>query len=137
MKRTMAFMLCIALAAPGCATTGTTGAVVAPGSGFAVANQSVLAEYVQRIPLGSPVLVQFTNGREMRGTLMKATDQNVFIQPKTRIPEPALEIPLSEVMGVSLESKKGGSVATSIAIGAGVGVGAAVGFILILIAALD
>ena len=137
MKRTTAFLLSIALAAPGCATTGTTGAVVAPSSRVAVASPSVLAEYVQRIPLGSPVLVQFTNGKEMRGTLMKATDQNVFVQPKTRIPEPALEIPLTEVMGVALESKKGGSVAKSIAIGAAVGVGAAVGFILILVAALD
>jgi hypothetical protein len=137
MKGTTALLLCIALAAPGCATTGTTGAVTAPGAGFAVANRSVLAEYVQRIPLGSPVLVQFTNGKEMRGTLMKATEQNVFVQPKTRIPEPPLEIPLTEVMGVALEPKKGGSVARSIAIGAGVGVGAAVGFILILIAAFD
>ena len=137
MKRVLVLLLSAALAAPGCATTGTTGAVVAPSSGVTVANQSVLAEYVQRIPLGSPVLVQFRSGKEIRGTLMKATDQNVFVQPKTRIPEPALEIPLSEVMGVALESKKGGSVAKSIAIGAGVGVGAAVGFILILIAALD
>jgi hypothetical protein len=68
---------------------------------------------------------------------MKATEQNVFVQPKTRVPEPALEIPLSEVMGVELEPKKGGSLARSIGIGAAVGVGAAVGFILILIAALD
>jgi hypothetical protein len=137
MKRVFALLLSAALAAPACATTGTTGAVAAPGSGFAVANQSVLAEYVQRIPLGSPVLVQFTNGKEMRGTLMKATGQNVFVQPKTRIPEPPLEIPLTEVMGVALEPKKGNSVAKSIAIGAAVGVGAAVGFILILVAALD
>ena len=136
MKRVMALVLCVALATAGCATTGTTGAVVAP-SGVAVANQSVLAEYVQRIPLGSPVRVQFANGKELRGTLMKATEQNVVVQPKTRVPEPALEIPLGEVMGVAVESKKGGSVAKSIAIGAGVGVGAAVGFMLILIAALD
>jgi hypothetical protein len=137
MKRTLALLLSIALAAPGCATTGTTGAVVAPSSGVTVANHAVLAEYVQRIPLGSPVLVQFTNGKELRGTLMKATEQNVIVQPKTRVPEPALEIPLGEVMGVAVESKKGGSLARSIGIGAAVGVGAAVGFLLFLVAALD
>ena len=136
MKRTLALLLSIALAAPGCATTGTTGAVVAPSSGVTVANHAVLAEYVQRIPLGSPVLVQFTNGKELRGTLMKATEQNVIVQPKTRVPEPALEIPLGEVMGVAVESKKG-SLARSIGIGAAVGVGAAVGFLLFLVAALD
>jgi hypothetical protein len=81
--------------------------------------------------------VQFANGKEMRGTLMKATDQNVVVQPKTRVPEPALEIPLGEVMGIALESKKGGSVAKTIGIGVAVGVGAAVGFLLFLVAALD
>jgi hypothetical protein len=136
MKRTMAWVLCIALTTAGCATTRTTGAVVAP-SGIAVANSRVLAEYVQRIPLGSPVRVQFANGKEMRGTLMKATDQNIVVQPKTRVPEPALEIPLGEVMGIALESKKGGSVAKTIGVGVAVGVGAAVGFLLFLVAALD
>jgi hypothetical protein len=137
MKRALVLLLCVALVAPGCATTGTTSAVVAPDSSYAVANRTVLAEYVQRIPPGSAVRLQFANGREMRGTLMKASDQNVVVQPRTRVPEPPLDIPLSDVMGVALESKKGGSLARSIGIGAAVGVGAAVGFILILIAALD
>ena len=137
MKRVMVLVLCVGLAAPACATTATRGAVVAPGSAVAVANRAVLAEYVQQIPLGSPVRVQFANGKELRGTLMKATDSSVFVQPRARIPEPALEIPLSEMMGVELEKKNGGSVAKAIGIGAAVGVGAAVGFLLILVAALD
>lgn len=136
MKRVMVLVLCVALAAPACASAAR-GAVVAPASGITVANRTVLADYVRQIPLGSRIRVQFANGKELRGTLMKATESSLFVQPRTRVPEPALEIPLGEVMGVELEKKNGGSVAKTIGIGVAVGVGAAVGFLLIMVAALD
>ncbi len=61
----------------------------------------------------------------------------MFVQPRTRVPEPPLEVPLRDVIGVTLDTNRGGSVAKAIGVGAAVGVGAAAGFILILIAAFD
>lgn len=138
MKRASVLLLCVALVAPGCATARTTGAVVAPNpAGVQPADRAVLSEYVQRLPLGSAVRVNLTNGEEVRGTLMKATEASVIVQPRTRVPEPPLEVPLRDVIGVTLDSKRGGSLARAIGVGAAVGVGAALGFILILMAAFD
>lgn len=138
MKRASVFFLCVALAVPGCASTRATGAVVATSpTGLQPADRAVLAEYVQRLPLGAIVRVNLTDGRELRGTLMKATEASVIVQPRTRVPEPPVEVPLRNVIGVTLDKKGGGSLAKAIGVGAAAGVGAAVGFILILIAAFD
>ena len=119
MKRAFVLMLCVALVASGCATTQTTGAVVAPSTtGVHPADRAVLAEYVQRLPLGSIVRVNLMDGRELRGTLMKATEASVIVQPRTRVPEPPLEVPLGDVMGVTLDKKGGGSLAKAIGVGA-------------------
>jgi hypothetical protein len=138
MKRGMVVLLCAALALPGCASTRATGAVVTPAAGVQLADRAVLAEYVQRLPLGSLVRVNLTDGKELRGTLMKATDLSVVIQPRTRVPEPPLDISLKEVIGVTLDDTKGrGSVAKAIGVGAATGLAATLGLILILIAAAD
>ncbi len=71
MKRAFVLLLSAMLAAPGCATTQTSGVVVAPNAaGVQPADRAVLAEYVQRLPLGSTVRVNLTDGTELRGTLM-------------------------------------------------------------------
>jgi hypothetical protein len=134
LQRTIAAMLCATLAAAGCATTGTTPtapAYVGPPSN---ATRSVLVEYTQKLPPGTLVRVARSPGHSIRGTLMKATDQSLFLQPKTRIPEPTIEIPFDDVVAVTPEPKNGNSVGRAIGAGAAAGAAAALSIILIIIA---
>ena len=134
--RTTAVMLCVTLAAAGCATTGTTRTAPAYVGPQSNATRSVLVEYVQKLPPGTLVRVGRSQG-SIRGTLMKATDQSLFLQPKTRIPEPTIEIPFDEVVGVTPEQKNGNSVGRAIGAGAAAGAAAALSIILIIIAVAD
>lgn len=134
--RTTAVMLCVTLAAAGCATTGTTRTAPAYVGPQSNATRSVLVEYVQKLPPGTLVRVGRSQG-SIRGTLMKATDQSLFLQPKTRIPEPTIEIPFDEVVGVTPEQKNGNSVGRAIGAGAVAGAAAALSIILIIIAVAD
>lgn len=127
-------MMCTMLAAPGCATTRAT-RVQAPGHSTAAADQSLLSEYVQKLTPGSAVRVDRTAGGSVRGTLIKATDRSVVVQPRTRLPEPPVEVALSDVLSVTPESPRGPNIAKAIAAGAAAGAGAALAVFLIIVAA--
>jgi hypothetical protein len=133
MRRFISVLLSSALAAPGCATTGAAGAPPATGADQTPAQRAVMAEYVQKLPLGSAIRVDRVRGRTVRGTLMKATDQTIVMQPRARIPEPAVEIPIADVVSVTPDTN-GTNIGKAIGIGAAAGAGAALGFLLILIA---
>ncbi len=126
--RTIALSLCTALAVPGCAATAMSRGPSTP------ADISVLSEYVQRLPPGSAVRVERTGGRTLRGTLMKATDRSLVVQPRTRMPEPAVEVQLAEVLSVTPETASGGNLGRAIGVGAAAGAGAALTVFAILVA---
>jgi hypothetical protein len=119
-KHAIVAVLCASVAASGCATTRIVQVSPAP-SGDRLADRALMAEYVQKLQTGATVKVERTHRRTMRGVLMKATDQAIFVQPRTRLPEPAIEIPLDDVLAVTLESKHGNSIGRSIATGAAAG----------------
>jgi hypothetical protein len=121
-RYTVAAVLCATVAASGCATTRVVQVSPAP-SGDRLADRAVMAEYVQRLQPGATIKVERTQRRTMRGVLMKATDNAIFVQPRTRLPEPAIQIPLDEVLAVTLESKSGNSIGRAIAAGAAAGAG--------------
>lgn len=133
-RRAMVLMMCAVLSSPGCATTGVIPSAQTPVRG-AVAEASVLSEYVQRLPPGSTVRVERTTGKALQGTLMKATDRSVVIQPRTRIPEPPVEVALTDVRSVTPESPEGRNMGRAIAVGAAAGAGAALAVFLIIVAA--
>jgi hypothetical protein len=134
LRRAVSLMMCTMLVAPGCATTRATRAQM-PGRSTAAADPSMLAEYVQKLAPGSPVRVERTVGGSLRGILIKATDRSVVVQPRTRIPEPPVEVALTDVLSVTPESPRGSNFAKAIAAGAAAGAGAALGIFLILVAA--
>jgi hypothetical protein len=134
-RRAVALMMCTVLVAPGCATTTRATRVQTPGHSTAAADQSMLAEYVQKLMPGSAVRVERTAGGSLRGTLIRATDRSVVIQPRTRIPVPPVDVPLSDVLSVIPESPRGSNFAKAVAAGAAAGAGAALGIFLILVAA--
>jgi hypothetical protein len=100
-------------------------------------DRAVLAEYVQKLPAGAAVRVDRTGARAVRGILMKATGESIFLQPKTRIPEPLFEIPLDEVVSVTPETRNGGHIGRAIGAGAAAGAGAALGVFLVIVAVLS
>jgi hypothetical protein len=134
-RQTIALTLCAALVS-GCASTGgprvASGAQSQPAVSRPATDPAVMAEYVQKLQLGMKVRVDLVNGKTVKGTLMKATDRAIVVQPRTRLPEPPLELPLSDILAVTPESSNG--VGKAIGIGAAAGAAASLGVILLLIA---
>jgi hypothetical protein len=129
-KRGVGVILCATLAVSGCATTRVVQVSPAP-SGDRLADRAVMTEYVQKLPTGATIKIERAHRRTMRGVLMKATDHAIFVQPRTRLPEPAIEIPLDDVLSVTLETSHGNSIGRSIAAGAAAGAGVVLTMILI------
>jgi hypothetical protein len=68
--------------------------------------------------------------------LVKRTDDALTLQPRTRVPEPLVEIRYADLLAIEPEGSSG-TTAKTIAIGVAVGVGAAVGTLFILAALLS
>jgi hypothetical protein len=132
-RHAMVALLCASMAASGCATTRVVQVSPAP-SGDRLADRTVMAEYVQKLQTGATIKIERAHRRSVRGVLMKATDQAIVVQPRTRLPEPAIEIPLAEVLSVTLESKQGNSIGRSIAAGAAAGAAVVLSMVLISLA---
>ncbi|MEO6236133.1 MAG: hypothetical protein ABIQ52_03990 [Vicinamibacterales bacterium] len=133
-RQVTALGLCAVMMITGCASA--SGSRVAQPSAPQIQDRAVLAEYVQRLAPGSKVRVERGGGESLRGTLMKATADAIVVQKNTRVPEPPIEIPLSDVSRVTLDSG-GASVGRNIAIGIGSGVAATFGVLLLLAALLN
>jgi hypothetical protein len=131
-----AAMLCSALGAQGCATRRVGSAAQVQPVRTEAADRAVIAEYVQRLPPGAAVRIERASGSALRGTLLKATEQSLIVQPRTRLPEAPVEVPLIEVLSVVPESPNGSNLGKAIGIGVAAGAGAALGVFLIIIAAL-
>ena len=134
MKPIITLVLCAAIAAQGCATTGAARGATTTTPQARTADRAVLAEYVRTLPLGSAVRVDLAGGRALRGTLMKATDQDIVISPRTRIPEPPVEVPLDTVVAVTPDSQGRSNLAVAIGAGVAAGAGAAVAVFMIIVA---
>lgn len=132
-KQLLALTLCAALVATGCATAGVPQTISASPTGDRLADRAVMAEYVQKLPAGATVRIQRTGRRTLRATLMKVTGTALYVQPRTRIAEPAIEIPLDEIVSVTLENSSGNGTSIGKAIAAGAAAGAGVVLAMILI----
>jgi hypothetical protein len=119
MRQLIAILSCITLitSSVGCASAGGTRISIQPNGADTIA----MADYVQRLPAGSKVSVERTDGTSLRGTLMKASGDLVVVQKNTRIPEPPVEVPIAQIARVTLS---GGGMSTGKAIAIGVASGA-------------
>jgi len=135
MRRVVALLLCGGIALPGCATAGSPRLQRIAPTTTSVQSAKTLGEYAEQLGVGTRVRAVMAGNRTVRGTLVKTTNQAIFIQPRTRLAEPVVEIPLDQLLSLDKEVPSGG-VGKSIAIGAASGAGAAIGVILILIAVL-
>ncbi|HET7694973.1 MAG TPA: hypothetical protein VFK57_04640 [Vicinamibacterales bacterium] len=130
-RRIMAIALSAALTTTGCASAA--GPRVAADPAAPPIDRSTMAEYAQRIPAGSRVRVEQTDGRSLRGTLMKAGPDSITVQRNTRVPEPPVQIPIERIARLTLDQASS-SVGKNIAIGVASGVGATFGVLLLLAA---
>jgi len=132
-RDTIVLALCATLVSTGCATARTphVNSVSSPDQ---AGTRRVLIEYTQSLPRGADVRVSRSSGRSLRGTLMKATDQSLVIQPRTRLPEPPVDIPFNDVLEVTPEHHGGTSVAKAIGIGAAAGAAAMLTVLLVMFA---
>jgi hypothetical protein len=135
MKQVVALLLCVGLAAPGCATSRSTRVQAAPQVVAAPRpDRAVLADYARQLQAGSRVRAKMIGHRTVRGTLLKTTDQGIVLQPRTRVAEPLIEVPFDQLE--SLEQETQGGTGRAVAAGAAAGAGAALGTMLILWAIL-
>lgn len=135
LTRTLALLMCATVVTAGCASTGAMRVTPVQPTAASSAGRAVLTEYVQKLPPGTAVRVDRASGRSVRGTLMKATTQSLFVQPKTRLPEPIVEIPMDQVLSVIPETRGGNHIGRAIGAGAAAGAGAALAVFLVILAA--
>lgn len=91
-----------------------------------VSSEAEIAAYRElaaAIPLGSRVKVQTRQGRSLTATLMSVTPTGLVIKREGRLPEPAVEIPFSELARLQ-RAERGGGVNIAKAIGIGIAAGA-------------
>src|SRR4029450_8615746 len=98
MRKTIATVLMLAMVTTGCASAAGPRMAMAQPPG--VVSTSSMADYVQRLPVGSRVRVERTDGTSLRGTLMKSTADLIVVQKNTRVPEPPIEIPVAQLARV-------------------------------------
>lgn len=134
MRRAIALMMCAVVISPGCATMRVPAQTA---DDTRRADTAVLADYVQRLPPGSFVKVERAGRRTLRGTLMKATSSTVVVQPRTRIPEPPVEVALSEVLNVVPDTPRSANIAKAIVAGAAAGAGAALAAFFIILSVYE
>jgi len=92
-----------------------------------------MADYLKLLPTGSKVKVEQTDGRVLKGTLMKVEPDTIVVQRNTRIPETPVSVPMREIARVTLDS--GSSTGRTVGITVAATVGATFG-VLFLLAAL-
>jgi hypothetical protein len=124
MRQLLSILMSISLvmSTTSCASAGRTRVATGPRPG--IVDTAAMADYVQRLPPGSRVRVERTDGQVLRGTLMKATPEAILIQTNTRVAEPPVDIPLPQVARVTVEGGSGMSAGKAIGIGVASGVGA-------------
>src|SRR5436305_1455602 len=109
MNRAIAVALCASLAFSGCAPVTRKQHAQSQVPAAATDNTTALiSAYVQKLPLGTRVRVERTEGGAIRGTLMNATADTLVVQRNTRIPEPPMDIAIAHVTRVTVEDGHGG-----------------------------
>jgi hypothetical protein len=150
MKRTCALVVTAAMICSNCAARGPalrvgglpashtgsrTGGLVGNGA-TARQDTDVWRQYAARLPIGSTVKIRTTDGDRLTAVLLTADDAGIIVKPKTRIPEPARQVPFERLAQLEL-APDGPNAAKAAAIGGGVGAGVFLGLLMLLFANID
>ena len=132
MRRAFTVLLIVVLLAPGCATARMSDTRFTQPTGTSLPDRALMTAYLEQLPAGSRVRARLAGGDTVRGTLMQATEKGIVVQPRTRMPEPPVTIPIERIQAVEIDTSSG--TGRAVAIGAAAGGGAALGVILLLAA---
>src|SRR5262245_59817151 len=89
-----------------------------------VSEAAAFRQMAAAIPLGSRVKLQTGTGRRMTATLMAVNDDTIVVQRASRVPEPAMTIPLTDLVRLQRDAKGGLSFGQAVGIGLAAGAGA-------------
>jgi hypothetical protein len=134
MRRALAVLLSLALLVPGCATARSLNSRLNYQPNASAPDRALLITYLKQLPIGSRVRASLIGGQTVRGTLMKAADEGIVVQRRTRIPEPPTDIAIEKIGAVEIDTP--GGVGKAVGIGVASGAGAALGVFLLLVAIL-
>jgi hypothetical protein len=81
-------------------------------------------EMAAAIPLGSRIKLQTRAGRRLTATLMSVSDDAVIVQRASRLPEPPVTVPFSELARLQRDDRGGFSLAKALGVGLASGAGA-------------
>ena len=134
----MAAMMCSNCAARGPALRLDRSRAAGRTGNAAAARQDadIWQRYAARLPIGSTVKIGTTDGERVTAVLMIVDDTGITVKPRTRIPEPARQVPFDRLVKLELAGE-GASVARAAAVGGGVGAGVFLGLLMLLFAGLD
>lgn len=93
------------------------------GNAYAQPEAETWRRVAEAIPLGSKVKVRTLEGKRVSGTLMRVDAAALMVKKNTRIPEPAVIVPFTDVSTLEKDNGSNVNVAKAILIGAGVGAG--------------
>jgi hypothetical protein len=132
MRRALAVLLSVTLLAPACATARSGNSRLDQPPSAAGPDRALLTAYLEKLPIGSRVRASLIGGHTVRGTLMKATEEGIVVQRRTRIPEPPTDIPIDRISAVEIDGPSG--LGKAVGVGVAAGAGAALGVFLLLVA---
>lgn len=88
------------------------------------AEAAAFKQLANKIPLGSRVKVQSRDGQRLTATLIAVNEDAIVVKRESRVPEPAVSIPLAQLTRLQLDEKSGFSVGKALGVGLAAGVGA-------------
>jgi hypothetical protein len=88
------------------------------------AEAAAFKQLANKITLGSRVKVQSRDGQRMTATLVAVNEDAIVVKRESRVPEPAVSIPLAQLTRLQLDEKSGFSVGKALGVGLAAGVGA-------------
>ena len=130
LRQPLVILLCVALVLPGCGSPRLTRARIVPSQHAVGSESDAMREFVRSIRAGSRIRLETVQGRTLRGTLMHATEDEVFVERNTRVPVPVEKVPMADIARVTLDNTSANS--RLVALGAAIGAAAAVGVIWII-----
>jgi hypothetical protein len=86
---------------------------------------------------GTELTVRLNNGQRFRATLVRTTEDALFLQPKTRVPVPVQPVPYDAIVSIERRSGDGIGAAKAAVIGVAAGAGTFLAILLMVIAAVD
>jgi hypothetical protein len=130
LKQPLVLLLCVAIVLPGCGSPRMTRARTVPTQPAVRSESAAMREFVRSIQAGSRIRLETVHGRTLRGTLVHATEDELFVERNTRLPVPIEKVPVADIARVTLDNPSSNS--KLVAVGAAIGAGAAIGVVWII-----